>query len=322
MTRFRFLISCVAAALLASSSGCLFHTRKIVVQQSTATILSASFDQLVTKINTRAEQVRSLNATVNIDTSVGGEKKGQITDYKQISGYILLRRPGRIRMIGLFPIVRNKAFDMVSDGAEFKLYIPISNKFYVGHNEVVNPQPNPLENLRPQAIYDALLLHPIHPDKDIAVLENDNETVVDAKTKTMVKQPTYVVDVIRKDEDGKYYLHRKVIFDRTDLIPDIQIIFDKQGNVVTEARYQVYKDFNGIQFPTVIQIKRPQEEYQIQLTILKLTLNEDLKDEQFALQQPAGAQLINLDQRPANAGSNPAGPSVPGAAAAATSPQH
>ena len=40
-------------------------------------------------------------------------------------------------MIGLFPIVRNKAFDMVSDGTEFKLSIPAKNKFYVGHNNVV-----------------------------------------------------------------------------------------------------------------------------------------------------------------------------------------
>ncbi len=44
-----------------------------------------------------------------------------------------------LRMIGLFPIVRNKAFDMVSDGDRFKLSIPARNKFYVGHNEVIHP---------------------------------------------------------------------------------------------------------------------------------------------------------------------------------------
>src|SRR5438128_550614 len=100
----RLLLLLAAACLLASSPACLFHTRKIEVQQSTAPLLSASFEELVAKINAAAEQVKSLNATVNIDTSVGGEKKGQVTDYKQISGYILVRRPGMIRMIGLFPI--------------------------------------------------------------------------------------------------------------------------------------------------------------------------------------------------------------------------
>ena len=80
--------------------------------------------------------MQTLNATVNIDTSVGGESKGKVTDYQEISGYILVRRPNMMRMIGLFPMVRNKAFDMVSDGNEFKLWIPVKNKFYVGHNHV------------------------------------------------------------------------------------------------------------------------------------------------------------------------------------------
>jgi hypothetical protein len=181
----------------------------------------------------------------------------------------------------------------------------------------VTPGANPLENLRPQTIYDALLLHAIEPDKDIAVLENDNETVLDVKTKKLVKQATYVVNVIRKDTDGKYYLYRKIVFDRTDLIPDTQIFYDKRGYVATEARYQVYKDFNGVRFPTVIQIKRPQEEYQIQLTIVKVTLNEPLKNDQFALEQPPGSLLINLDQKAVNAGAqgNSASSSPSGSAA-------
>lgn len=313
----RLFLLLVTACLLASSPACLFRTRKIEVQQSTAPLLSASFDELIQKINTAAEQVKSLNVTVNIDTSVGGEKKGQITDFKQISGYILLRRPGMIRMIGLYPIVRNKAFDMVSDGSDFKLYIPFNNKFYVGHNDVVNVAANPLENLRPQIIYDALVLQPIDPDREIAVLENDNQMVVDAKTKKLVKQPTYVVNVIRKEADGKYYLSRKVIFDRSDLIPDTQFFYNKQGDVVTEARYQVYKEFNGIRFPTIIQIKRPLEEYQIQLTVVKLEMNPSLKDDQFALDQPPGTTLVNLDDKAANA----AATGAPANASPSTKPQ-
>jgi len=55
--------------------------------------------------------------------------------------------------------VRNTAFDMVSDGREFKLWIPPRNKFVVGLDNADNYQPNKrLENMRPQYIYDALLL--------------------------------------------------------------------------------------------------------------------------------------------------------------------
>ena len=43
-------------------------------------------------------------------------KKGHVTDYKEIRGYVLARQPGSLHMIGLMPIVRTTAFDMVSDG--------------------------------------------------------------------------------------------------------------------------------------------------------------------------------------------------------------
>ena len=50
--------------------------------------------------------------------AVGGEKRGKVTDFKEIRGYILVRKPNMLRIIGLYPIVRNKAFDVVSDGQE------------------------------------------------------------------------------------------------------------------------------------------------------------------------------------------------------------
>ena len=48
-----------------------------------------------------------------------------------------------------------------------------------------------------------------------------------------------------------------------------------------------------------IEIWRPQEEYSILLKMVKLELNKPLTDEQFALQQPPGAETTNLDQKAA-----------------------
>ena len=302
----RLLLLGLIASVLAYSTGCLFRTRKVEVRVNNEQMLTATLDDLVNRINTEAAKVQTLDATVNIDTTVGGKTKGVVTDYQQISGYILVRRPNMIRMIGLFPLVRNKAFDMVSDGTEFKLYIPVKNKFYVGHNDVVKPGANPLESLRPQVIYEALLLHAVDPTKDIAVLESDNPVEYDEKTKQVRVLSTYVVDVIRKDTDGKYYLQRKVIFDRQDLIPDHQIFYDKQGAMVTDANYSAFKYFNDVRVPTIIEIKRPQENYDITIAITKATANGPIKDEQFALEQPPGSQVVDLDQQPANAAAAPA----------------
>jgi outer membrane lipoprotein-sorting protein len=297
MSRSRYLSAVAAFALLAPSTGCLFRTRTVEVRASTAKLMSATQDELVATINREAAKIQTLNATVDIATSTGGAKKGKVTEYEEIKGYVLVRRPKMMRMIGLLPVVRTKAFDMVTDGNEFKLWIVPKNKFFIGHNNVSTPSSNPLENLRPQHIYDALLLHEIDPKNEIAVMESGNERVVDPKTKRIAEQPNYIIDVIRREGDT-WRLDRKIIFDRTDLIPHRQIIFDTGGNVATDATYSAFREYSGVNFPSVIQIWRPQEEYRISLAIEKLTINQPISDDQFVLQPPPGAVIVDLDKNP------------------------
>lgn len=292
----------VLAMVLFPASGCLFRTRKLDRKFSNAPLKTATQEQLIEFLNSQAAATRSLQATVDIDASAGNEKNGEVTDYKEIRGYVLARKPSMLRMKGLMPLVRNTAFDMVSNGHDFKLWIPPKNKFYVGADDVESYQPNKrLENLRPQYIYDALLLREIGPD-EIAVLENGYEFVLDAK-KHRVEQPNYQVVVIRKGANG-WFLSRRIEFSRADLLPHRQRIYDQQGNVVTDATYQDYKDYSGIEFPNTIEIERPRENYDITLTMVKLEVNRALSDDQFALEQPPGAELVHLDQSGPSAAKN------------------
>jgi outer membrane lipoprotein-sorting protein len=294
MARRTYIWTAVSFLLALFTTGCLFHSRRVPQRVVLAANRTATLQQLVESINNQAAQIKTINATVDIDTSVGGSKKGKVTEYQQIRGYILVRKPEMLRMIGLFPVVRNRAFDMVSDAHGFKLSIPAKNRFIVGPPEVTQPSSNALENLRPQVIYDALLLHPVNAQDEVAVLEQSAEVVNDAKKKQIEESPTYVVDVIHKGDNG-WYLSRKVIFSRADLLPHRQLIYDLSGNMVTEAKYEAYKDFNGVQFPSDIDIWRPKEEYSIGISVVKMTINQPLTDEQFALTQPAGSQLVRLD---------------------------
>ncbi len=281
--------------------GCLFRTRS-VPQVNMAALKTANKQDLITYINSEAAKVQSMQATVDIDTSVGGAKKGSVTEYEQIRGFVLARKPEMLRMIGLYPIVRNRAFDMVSDGHDFKLWIPTKNRFVVGRNDIASPNPaQPLENLRPQIIYQALLLHEIGPD-ETAILENGTETVTNEKGHQL-EQPNYAIDVIRRNGNDSW-LSRKIFFSRLDLRPNRQLIYDEAENIVTDARYTDYKDYDGVTFPSKIEIKRPEEEYDITLTILKPGLNQPLGDDKFVLEQPDGAQVIHLDhpQTPVNGG--------------------
>jgi outer membrane lipoprotein-sorting protein len=288
------LLPAVLAATL-FSSGCLFRSHKVPTRTTVTNVRSANLEELVKTIDTEAAAIKTLNATVDIDTSVGGAKKGKVTEYQQIRGYILVRKPEQLRMIGLLPVVRNRAFDMVSDPQGFKLYIPPTNKFYIGPPDVTHPSTNTLENLRPNVIYDALLLRRIDPQNEIAVLEQSSETITDSRTRHEVEFPTYVVDIVRRNPQGQWALSRKVIFSRIDLEPQKQLIYDANGNLVTEATYTDYKDFNGTKFPSSIQIVRPKEEYTIGLTVLKLTVNAPIENDQFALAQPPNAQVVRLD---------------------------
>jgi outer membrane lipoprotein-sorting protein len=293
--------------LVVLSSGCLFRSRKVEARASNAPLKTATLQELVARINTEAAKIKTMNATVDIAASSGGAKKGKVTDYQEIRGYILTERPRMLRMIGLFPIVRNRAFDMVSDGTDFKLWLPTKNRFIIGRNDVINPTAKqPLENLRPQHIYDALLLHEVDPKNEIAVLESGTEQVIDPKDKKPLDQPNYIVDVIQRDPNGSWFLSRKIVFERVNLQPHIQIVLDKNGNIATEAHYENFQDYQGVNFPSQIQIDRPQEEYSINLKMVKLQLNTPMKPDQFDLQQPAGAQLVRLDSANNGTGSTQA----------------
>jgi outer membrane lipoprotein-sorting protein len=293
----RYSIILVLLSVLLTT-GCLFRTRRVEQSISPVALKSATKAELISYINSQAAKIQTMQATVDIDTSVGGTKKGKITEYKEIRGYVLARKPAMLRMIGLLPILRNTAFDMVSDGQEFKVSIPPKNRFVIGRNDVIVPnRQQPLENLRPQIIYDALMLRAIEPPpKEIAVMENGTEIVIGDKGRKF-QQADYIIDVVRTG-NGDSWLSRKIVFSRVDLLPHRQLIYDEAGNVVTDARYSNYKDYNAVLFPSVIEILRPQEEYDITLHMVKLEINLPLDNNKFVLEKPPGAQEIHLDQSP------------------------
>jgi outer membrane lipoprotein-sorting protein len=300
--------SLLALLALLPLGGCLFRTHTVEKRNIPGNAKEATRDDLVARIDEDASKVQTMNATVDIAASSGGEKKGKITDFQEIRGYILVRKPSDIRMIGLLPVVRNRAFDMVSDGKTFRVSIPPKNRFVIGRNDVISATPkNPLENLRPQHIFDALLLRAIDPQNEVAVLESTYEINTDPRSKKQVDMPSYTIIVVHRNDDGQWFLSRKIIFTRDDLQPHRQIVYDKLGAVQTDAHYDNFQVYGNLLFPSLITVWRPQEEYTVQLGIVKITLNQPLRNDQFDLPQPPGSVLVRLDQPqpPTPTASNP-----------------
>ena len=276
--------------LLASSPSCLVRRRIITRKggQPVQTLLTADKERLIRIIADQYAAIQTLNATVDMAPALGTANKGKITEYKEVRAYILFRKPSSIRIIGLYPVVRNTAFDMVSDGSQFSLYLPSKSRFIKGPNQIEKPSANKLENLRPQHFLDALLVRPIDTAHDQTLLENftDEDNAV------------YKLSVIAPTPGGQLVLERELWFERLKLQLVRELIFDASGDILTDARYSDWKYYDSVPFPKHIEIERPKDEYGVVITLVKMEINKPVTEDKFQLEQPEGTQLQVVGAEP------------------------
>src|SRR5579862_1577753 len=265
-----------------------FGRRRIITRKgakATPVLLTADKLTLVERIARQYEIVQSFNATVDMVPALGSSEKSKITEYKDVRGYILFRKPAEIRIIGLYPVVRNKAFDMVSDGKNFRLYLPSSNRFVTGSNELIAPSAKKIENLRPQHFLEAMMISPVQADEKPELINFTDED-----------NAAYILHLSRQQPDGSLAPARSIWFNRMNLRMARQLVFDAAGNILTDARYSDWQNYDGVSFPKTVDITRPQDEYAVVLTVVKMEINRGLSDEKFVLEQPEGTQLQVLGQ--------------------------
>ena len=288
------------ALLVPVLTGCLSHTRSLQKPKLAGVAMDADAVQLVEAVNRRYDQVTTLKATVDFAASVGGAHKGKETDYTSIHGYIRLRKPQMLRVLGYLPVVRLRAFDLASDGKTFTMLIPPHSRAIQGNNSVTTPAANSMENLRPDVFFDSILIHSISADS-IVSLTNSSQQTLEPKTKQLIEQPQYDLTVLKPGErspsPGLPQLGtplRVIHFNRINLMPIGQDVYNAAGDLETQVVYGPYQDFNGTQFPGTITINRLLDEFRITLTVEKLELNQPLADDQFEVKVPADYKLQRL----------------------------
>ena len=274
-----------AAVMLLTASGCAVRrTVQVHPAQLPPPGREASAADLLAQVNAQSEAIRTLTATVDLAPTAGSVYSGVIKEYRDVKGFILLEKPALIRMIGQAPVVRTNIFDMVSDGEQFRLYIPPKQKFIVGKTAFRRPAKNALENLRPQHILEALLIPPIDPAHEKFVSEEAEDGA----------KRYYVVTVFDPGADGALILKRKVWFDRSSLeIARLQL-YGPGGAYIEDVQYSDYRDFGGVHYPARIDVRRPIEDYRLAITIEKATFNQPIPPEKFELKKPDNAQLVEL----------------------------
>lgn len=293
----RILATAMAAGLLAAMlplSGCLFTTRRLPVPKPPQVTQTVPASQLVKQLNDRWAGLNTLYAKVNIQLSTMKAKDGIEKDYTSIPGIILMRKPEMLRVYGRYPVIGSPMFDMASDGKTFTLYVhPPKNVAYTGPNELTHRSANALENMRPGFFLDALLVRGLDSD-DEYMMTADTDTVEDAKRKHLYLIPEYILTVMQR-KPGSLELKpvRIIHFHRDDLMPYQQELYDAQGNLETLVTYGAYVDFGGSRYPSTVTIKRPLEEFQIVMTVDKVTENLELND-QFHLEIPPDVKIQTL----------------------------
>jgi outer membrane lipoprotein-sorting protein len=292
----------VFLALSLALTGCAASQRYANAPRAIQAALDANETELVTFYNQQADAVHAVNASVQMNPSAGSAYSGVIHQYHELSGFVLAARPALIRVIGQAPVLGTNLFDMVSDGQTFRIFIPSKNEFLVGPTELERATKDPIENLRPQHLLEALFWTPIQDGDSVAVEQ--------------VEAPPahyYALSVLRGSAPN-LQLVRKIWFDRSDLRVARVQTYGVAGRLDSDVTYRDWQNVpapnpqpdaeptvtrsdsvpSTLAFPRTIHIARPQQDYQLSVNISKLALNSDIPADRFSLIQPAGAELVNL----------------------------
>jgi hypothetical protein len=288
------------AFLAIQASGCITIKRRTEVKKDEIRPqLESSEQDLLAGYNKQVHAVQSLQATVDLIPSTGTTYSGVIEEYHDVPGFILAKRPSTVRVIGQAPVVATNIFDMVSDGQEFRIYIPSKNSFLVGSTRIFRPSKKPLENLRPQHIVEALFW-PEFTSGDNVLFEQFDFSV----------SRYYILTLLRQSDTGKFRIARKVWYSRIDLRVSRVQVFGPEGILESDIAYSDWEPVAATTagnaassspppndqaiFARDIHIWRPQDDYKLEIKILKLSLNEPITPDKFELAQPAGTDLVHV----------------------------
>jgi hypothetical protein len=285
----------------AQNCGVRVSDRRELPPEQILPLQTASLEELLAKIEERATGVVTINAVTELAPSTGSAYSGVIEQYRDVRAFVLARRiqlevtvndepqpvsPARtVRLIGQAPVVRKNIFDMVADETRFRIFLPTKNQFIIGPTRLSQRREKPIENLRPQHLFEALFLEPPRADARHLLEENEFGGI-----------RYYAISEVLPGEADGLALHRKWWFDRRGLELVRVQYFDEQGRLLSDIHYADWRDEGAAPYPWEIELARPHEDYRLTLIVKELSLNEPLPADAFELEQPEKVELIDLDE--------------------------
>ncbi len=283
--RFRLAIPVLLGAALLS--GCI--SRRVRLPQDQVLLKADTITKaaLLEKLRTDSLSVTTLvvsKSTLKASRMLSNET---INKYHDVSGKIAVDRPGHLRL-EIEKVIT--LAQMVSDEKQYRVSVPPEGKFGVGDVAAPVRGADFPYNLRPSHILDALFV--------------DGEQYLGKPG-----IDSYLIVVTEPQPDG-LHSYSVILFGKIGGVPLEELWFDRtvgieevvrkksyreDGEVEADIRYSNFQMFGGIPFPMKIVIKRPIENYALEMNIEKLELNKPVNAAMFILNRPDGVDDVDLN---------------------------
>jgi len=288
------IASAIALCLLASACGVKTEV-KVAVPPKIAAAKSASLQELLALLQGYRDKITSLSSSsVKISLTVARRESGTSQVYHSAPGYLLLRRPGDMRLNVQVPITKTTAVELLSKGDQFELWSPRDNKLYVGRNsargfELDDDGQAIAFTARPIHIFDAIMPPPVSlSSPDLRILKAEEQ---DAEA------GYYVLTLCQETGTQELKVLRRLWFERSQLVLAKDETFTDGGQIAGIVRYSDFGTFDGVVLPRSIVIERPLDGYSLDLRFNNWRVNPALDDAAFVLNPPPGAKRIILKEK-------------------------
>lgn len=325
-----FLISLVLLA-----SGCIKVTEKTQRPKLLKTENATQF-HLLSEVN-RFAKVNSMRAKVYLkfeDNSFA--ESGLAEKYKTADGEVVVQRPANILLKVQLPIIKTDVVQMSSNGEKFRVAIledgaggkyknfvlgtnnadysvlqeEVKRADVEGDGKALKQNVNAFSNMRPQHFTDAMLVRPVDAANfayiQSTILQEEEDQMQPKKSPLRkVLRGYYLLDELRKNEDGSLSISRRFWFDRVggirlarqqifDAKMEIEsdIVYGKEGNLTSTGEYN--------NLPLRVEVTRPKEKYKMSLeyqTPDAVTIGKTYPAKAFVLENTWNLQEVDLDKK-------------------------
>jgi hypothetical protein len=325
------LIFIISLCVLAS--GCISTSEKTQRPKLLKTENATQY-HLLSEVN-RFAKVSSMRAKVYLkleDNSFA--ESGLAEKYKTADGEVVVQRPSNILLKVQIPVIKTDIAQMSSNGEKFRVAILEDGaggkykKFVLGTNEAdysvlqeevkradidgkeLKQNVNVFANLRPQHFTDAMLVRPIDTKtfsyvQSTIMQEEEDVTLQKKSPLRKVLRGYYLLDELRKNDDGSLTVSRRFWFDRVggirlarqqifDAQMEIEsdIVYGKEGNLTSTGEYN--------NLPLRVEVTRPKERYKMSLeyqTPDAVSIGKTYPATAFVLENTWGLQEVDLDKK-------------------------